>query len=164
MGVPRLCTFRNSQHHTARRASISVLQQLQASQQGPSARLVSASGCRASLHRPLFASGLSVTGKGNQLYRSRWIAVVLVGDLIRLPLFELVAPAPAEMDAVYAAFVAFGKGRGHAVDLNFGDVFSYALAKVRVLPLLSKGDDFARTDIASAVDVMHMVSHGAQKS
>jgi len=34
--------------------------------------------------------------------------------------------------------------------LNFGDVFSYALAKVRALPLLFKGDDFSRTDIASA--------------
>jgi len=31
--------------------------------------------------------------------------------------------------------------------LNFGDVFSYALAKVRDLPLLCKGNDFADTDI-----------------
>ena len=88
-------------------------------------------------------------------------AVVLVDDLIRLPLFELVAPGPAEMDAAYAAFVAFGKGSGHPASLNFGDVFSYALAKVRGLPLLFKGDDFSQTDIASAVDVMHMVSRDA---
>ena len=58
------------------------------------------------------------------------------------------------MDAAYAAFVAFGKGSGHPAGLNFGDVFSYALAKVRGLPLLFKGDDFSQTDIASAVDVM----------
>lgn len=90
-------------------------------------------------------------------------AVVLVNDLIRLPLFELVAPGPAEMDAAYAAFVAFGKGSGHPASLNFGDVFSYALAKVRGLPLLFKGDDFSQTDIASAVDVMHLVSRGAPK-
>jgi ribonuclease VapC len=37
--------------------------------------------------------------------------------------------------------------------LNFGDVFSYALAKVRGLPLLYKGNDFAQTDIASALAV-----------
>jgi ribonuclease VapC len=37
-------------------------------------------------------------------------AVVLVDDLPRLPLFEIVAPAPAEMDAAYAVFVALGKG------------------------------------------------------
>ena len=78
-------------------------------------------------------------------------AVVLVDDLIRLPMFEVVSPGPAEMDAAYAAFVAFGKGSGHAAGLNFGDVFSYALAKVRNLPLLFKGDDFSQTDIASAV-------------
>ena len=50
-----------------------------------------------------------------------------------------------------AAFVAFGKGSGHAAALNFGDVFSYALAKVRGLPLLYKGSDFSETDIASAL-------------
>ncbi len=78
-------------------------------------------------------------------------AMVLVDDLIRLSLFEIVPPGPAEMDAAYAAFVAFGKGSGHAARLNFGDVFSYALAKVRDLPLLFKGDDFSETDIVSAL-------------
>lgn len=78
-------------------------------------------------------------------------AVVLVDDLLRLPMFEVVAPGPAEAEAAYAAFVAFGKGSGHAAGLNFGDVFSYALAKVRSLPLLSKGVDFSETDIASAL-------------
>jgi ribonuclease VapC len=78
-------------------------------------------------------------------------AVVLVDDLLRLPLFEIVPPGPAETDAAYAAFVAFGKGSGHPAGLNFGDVFSYALAKVRALPLLYKGGDFAETDIGSAL-------------
>lgn len=78
-------------------------------------------------------------------------AVVLVDDLLRLPAFELVAPGVAEMDAAYSAFVAFGKGSGHPAGLNFGDVFSYALAKVRGLPLLFKGDDFSHTDVVSAV-------------
>ena len=77
--------------------------------------------------------------------------MVLVDDLLRLPLFEIVPPGPAEMAAAYAAFVAFGKGSGHPAALNFGDVFSYALAKVRGLPLLYKGNDFSETDIASAL-------------
>ncbi|MEM1044055.1 MAG: type II toxin-antitoxin system VapC family toxin [Bacteroidota bacterium] len=34
--------------------------------------------------------------------------------------------------------------------LNFGDVFSYALAKEKGYPLLFKGDDFAQTDIEAA--------------
>jgi ribonuclease VapC len=78
-------------------------------------------------------------------------AVVLVDDLLRLPTFELVAPGALEMDAAYSAFVAFGKGSGHPAGLNFGDVFSYALAKVRGLPMLYKGDDFAQTDVLSAL-------------
>ena len=78
-------------------------------------------------------------------------AVVLVDDLLRLSFFEIVPPGAAEMDAAYAAFVAFGKGNGHPAALNFGDVFSFALAKTRGLPLLYKGRDFAETDIASAV-------------
>ena len=77
--------------------------------------------------------------------------VVLVDDLLRLPCFEIVPPGAAEMDAAYAAFVAFGKGNGHPASLNFGDLFGYALAKARGLPLLYKGADFAETDIARAV-------------
>lgn len=78
-------------------------------------------------------------------------AVVLVDDLLRLPMFAVVPPNVAEMDAAYAAFVAFGKGSGHPASLNFGDIFSYALAKVRALPLLFKGNDFSQTDIACAL-------------
>ena len=42
----------------------------------------------------------------------------------------------------------FGKGRGEEpAVLNFGDLFAYALARKLGLPLLFKGDDFARTDV-----------------
>lgn len=78
-------------------------------------------------------------------------AVILLDDLLKLPMFELVAPGQAEADAAYAAFVAYGKGSGHPAGLNFGDVFSYALAKIRGLPLLYKGDDFGHTDVANAL-------------
>ena len=47
------------------------------------------------------------------------------------------------------AFLDFGKGR-HKAELNFGDCFSYALAKATGEPLLFKGDDFGRTDIKAA--------------
>lgn len=78
-------------------------------------------------------------------------AVILLDDVLRLPMFELAPPGASEVDAAYAAFVAYGKGSGHPAALNFGDVFSYALAKVRGLPLLFKGDDFGHTDIPSAL-------------
>jgi len=46
-------------------------------------------------------------------------------------------------------FEHFGKGR-HPAGLNFGDCFSYALARGGGEPLLFKGDDFTRTDIQAA--------------
>ena len=49
------------------------------------------------------------------------------------------------------ARVFFGRGTGHPAQLNFGDTFSYALAKTRNIPLLFKGDDFIHTDIMSAI-------------
>lgn len=45
------------------------------------------------------------------------------------------------------AFRDFGKGSGHPAGLNFGDCFSYALAKTTSEPLLFKGSDFAHTDL-----------------
>jgi ribonuclease VapC len=47
------------------------------------------------------------------------------------------------------AFRRYGKGR-HAAGLNLGDCFAYALAKATGDPLLFKGDDFSKTDIAIA--------------
>ncbi len=76
--------------------------------------------------------------------------VVLIDDFLALSIFEHVPPAGAELAAAYSAFVAYGKGSGHPAALNFGDLFSYALAKVRDLPLLFKGEDFALTDIPAA--------------
>ena len=48
------------------------------------------------------------------------------------------------------AYRDFGKGTGNAAGLNFGDCFSYALARSTQEPLLFVGDDFSRTDIARA--------------
>ncbi len=45
----------------------------------------------------------------------------------------------------------FGKGSGHRAKLNFGDCFSYALARVKREPILFKGDDFVHTDLRPAV-------------
>ena len=52
------------------------------------------------------------------------------------------AQAPIATDA----YRRYGKGH-HPAGLNLGDVFSYALARARELPLLFKGDDFSRTDV-----------------
>src|SRR5437763_16460166 len=71
--------------------------------------------------------------------------IVIADDVLRLPVFEIVPPGASELDAAYD-----GRGSGHPANLNFGDLFSYALAKVRDVPLLFKGNDFSQTDIQSA--------------
>lgn len=57
---------------------------------------------------------------------------------------------PAQAKIAREAYRDFGRGSGHAARLNFGDCFSYALARDKNLPLLFKGDDFGRTDVDAA--------------
>lgn len=52
--------------------------------------------------------------------------------------------------AAAGAFTRYGKGRGHAACLNFGDCLTYAVAKTHAVPLLLKGNDFIHTDLAPA--------------
>ena len=54
-----------------------------------------------------------------------------------------------QVDVAMRAFLQYGKGR-HPARLNIADCFAYALAKSRNLPLLFKGDDFAKTDVIPA--------------
>lgn len=60
---------------------------------------------------------------------------------------DLVGVDTDQANAARAAYRSYGKGRHHA-GLNYGDCFSYALAKVSGQPLLFKGDDFTHTDIS----------------
>lgn len=53
------------------------------------------------------------------------------------------------LEAAREAWRRFGKGN-HPAGLNFGDCFAYALAEVSREPLLFKGEDFSRTDVAVA--------------
>lgn len=62
---------------------------------------------------------------------------------------EILAVTPEQAEIACDAFRRYGKGR-HPANLNFGDVFAYALAKATGEQLLFKGGDFARTDIAAA--------------
>jgi ribonuclease VapC len=60
---------------------------------------------------------------------------------------EVVAVDAEQAELARHAFRMFGKGR-HEAGLNYGDCFSYALSQSTGEPLLFKGDDFGRTDIA----------------
>ena len=60
---------------------------------------------------------------------------------------EIVPVDAALVEDARRAWRMFGKGR-HPAGLNFGDCFSYALAKSGAEVLLFKGNDFSKTDVA----------------
>ena len=62
---------------------------------------------------------------------------------------EIISVDRGQAEMARSAFAQFGKGR-HRAALNFGDCFSYALAKWFNQPLLLKGDDFCHTDLLLA--------------
>ena len=63
--------------------------------------------------------------------------------------FAVESVTAEQAEVAREAWRRYGKGR-HSAGLNFGDCFSYALAKVKGEPLLFKGEDFPHTDIAAA--------------
>lgn len=71
-----------------------------------------------------------------------------VMDLVRELDAERMIVTPEIGEEALKAFAKYGKGRGHPAQLNFGDCFSYALAKFAGVPLLFVGNDFSKTDLA----------------
>lgn len=63
--------------------------------------------------------------------------------------FESIPVDAEQVGIARRAFRRYGKGR-HRAGLNYGDCFSYALAKAADEPLLYKGSDFAQTDVEPA--------------
>jgi ribonuclease VapC len=72
-------------------------------------------------------------------------------ELVRVLDLQRVAMDDALLSQAQDGFLRFGQGLGGT--LNFGDCFSYAVAKSRKIPLLYKGRDFDQTDVTSAVMV-----------
>jgi ribonuclease VapC len=58
---------------------------------------------------------------------------------------------PEQSRIARQAYRDYGKGSGHPAQLNFGDCFSYALARDKREPILFKGGDFSHTDLRSAL-------------
>jgi ribonuclease VapC len=67
--------------------------------------------------------------------------------LIHRAEIDVVAVDAEQVDEARRGYRRYGRGR-HAAGLNFGDVFAYALARTSGEPLLFKGDDFSKTDVA----------------
>lgn len=75
------------------------------------------------------------------------------GDAMRRLLdglgFQVVSLSGASASRVAEAYRRWGKGV-HAAGLNFGDCFSYEVAREHGCALLYVGNDFARTDLRKA--------------
>jgi ribonuclease VapC len=71
-----------------------------------------------------------------------------VSGLLTRSGIEVVVIDDATSELAIDAHARFGKGSGHPARLNLGDCFAYAMAKQHGVPLLYKGDDFSRTDLA----------------
>jgi ribonuclease VapC len=76
-------------------------------------------------------------------------AVAELDDVLRSFAVEVCAVDIDHVALARQAFRLYGKGR-HPAALNFGDCFSYALARLSAAPLLFVGNDFSRTDIDAA--------------
>jgi ribonuclease VapC len=61
---------------------------------------------------------------------------------------ESVPLTASQAEVARDAWRQFGRGR-HAANLNIGDCCAYALARTSGEPLLFKGSDFSKTDVAT---------------
>ena len=74
-----------------------------------------------------------------------------VSTLIQEAGFHVESVSAQHAQLAMEAYELYGRGLKKGAGLNFGDCFSYALAKATGLPLLFKGDDFPQTDIRGAL-------------
>ncbi|MEU8110000.1 type II toxin-antitoxin system VapC family toxin [Nonomuraea muscovyensis] len=75
----------------------------------------------------------------------------LLDDFLARMRIEIMPVTPEQAQIARRAYWDYGKGSGHKAGLNFGDCFSYALARDRHESLLFKGDDFTHTDATPAL-------------
>lgn len=77
-------------------------------------------------------------------------AAQIVDQLVKDAGFQIENFTAQHLELAREAYARYGKGRNTA-GLNYGDCFSYALAKATGLPLLFKGEDFSKTDLPAAL-------------
>ena len=72
--------------------------------------------------------------------------------IIAASISEIVPVTEERARFISDVYSGWGKGL-HPASLNFGDCFAYATAKEFGCPLLYIGEDFAKTDLVSALSV-----------
>jgi ribonuclease VapC len=98
---------------------------------------------------PVISAGTLLEASIVMEARSGSAGVADLDELLAAAGVRCVAVDEAQAVLAREAYARFGKGRSPA-GLNYGDCFAYALARALDRPLLFKGQDFARTDVAAA--------------
>ena len=99
-------------------------------------------------HDPLLISAPTLT-EAIVVAGSQGLSDGLAHLLDSLP-FEVLPLTEERACAAGRDYLRWGKGF-HPAKLNFGDCFAYALAQEHGCPLLFVGNDFAQTDVVSAL-------------
>jgi len=79
------------------------------------------------------------------------ILMARLEEILENPGLQIEPVTAVQAKIAWEAYRDYGKGSGHAANLNFGDCFTYARAREKREPVLWKGDDFGRTDLRAAV-------------
>jgi ribonuclease VapC len=116
--------------------------------------------------RTRYMEALSASGR-KIISAVNWLEIAMVAEarkgdpgskalagLMAVSGLEVIAFDVGQAEIAMDAYRRFGKGR-HKAGLNMGDCAAYALAKLTNLPLLFKGGDFPKTDIAEAEPLRH---------
>ena len=72
-------------------------------------------------------------------------------EILDNPGLQIEPVTTAQAKIAWEAYRDYGKASGHPANLNFGDCFTYALARDKREPLLYKGDNFVHTDLRSVL-------------
>ena len=100
---------------------------------------------------PLISAASVVEAGIVMLNRHGSKALRKVNGLIHEAGFQVESVTAQHVHQALEAYAMYGKGQKSKAGLNYGDCFSYALAKVTGLPLLFKGRDFSEIDTPSAL-------------
>ena len=89
-------------------------------------------------------TSIVIDGLRSPAQSARWDELIEKMEMVIEPVTE------AQAKIARQAYRDYGKGSGHPAGLNFGDCFTYALAREKREPVLWKGDDFGHTDLRAA--------------
>lgn len=98
----------------------------------------------------LVGAPTAVEAAAVMLARKGTVGEIAMDALFQRLAIEVVPMSVRAASLARGAYQRFGRGVGASGVLNYGDCLAYGVATANDEPLLFKGDDFDRTDVAAA--------------